>query len=81
VAVGTGSGSFGSFQSLGSQDSAFSDPLQQVVSNGYFTQDYVRGTTLFATFSGPVTATSSTAGTFAGGGAALVLRGRRPRQT
>ena len=40
VAVGTGSGSFGSFQSWGSQDSDFNDPLQQVVSNGHFTQDY-----------------------------------------
>ena len=65
VAVGTGSGSFGSFQSLGSQDSDFSDPLHQVVSNGHFTQDYGGGTTLFSTFSGTATATSSTAGTFA----------------
>jgi hypothetical protein len=65
VAVGTGSGSFGSFQSSGSQDSDFSDPLHQVVSNGHFTQDYGGGTTLFGTFSGTATATSSTAGTFA----------------
>jgi len=65
VAVGTGSGSFGSFQSSGSQDSDFSDPLHQIVSNGHFTQDYGGGTTLSGAFSGTATATSSTAGTFA----------------
>ena len=54
----------GAFQSSGSQDSDFTDPLHQIVSNGHFIQDYGSGTTLFGTFAGTATATSATGGTF-----------------
>jgi len=65
AATGTGTGTFGSFQSFGSQDSDFTDPLHQIVTDGHFTQDYGGGDTLFGTFSGAATATSLTGGTFA----------------
>ena len=65
VATGTGTGTFGSFQSSGFQDSDFTDPLHQTVTNGHFAQDYGGGNTLFGTFSGTATATSATGGTFA----------------
>jgi hypothetical protein len=38
--VGAGAGTLGSFVSAGSQDSDFSDPIHQIVTNGLFTQDY-----------------------------------------
>jgi hypothetical protein len=59
VAAGTGVSTLGSFQTSGSQDSDFTDPLHQIVSNGLFTQDY-GGATLVGTFSGTATATSAT---------------------
>jgi hypothetical protein len=59
VAAGTGVSTLGSFQAAGSQDSDFTDPLHQIVSNGLFTQDY-GGATLVGTFSGTATATSAT---------------------
>jgi hypothetical protein len=59
VAAGTGVSTLGSFRVTGSQDSDFTDPLHQIVSNGLFTQDYV-GATLVGTFSGTATATSAT---------------------
>ena len=64
VAAGTGTGTLGAFQSSGFQDSDFTDPLHQIVSNGHFTQDYGSGTTLFGTFAGTAAATSATGGTF-----------------
>jgi hypothetical protein len=60
VATGTGVSTLGSFQVAGSQDSDFTDPLHQIVSNGLFTQDYGGGATLVGTFSGTATATSAT---------------------
>ncbi len=63
VATGTGTSTLGSFQASGSEDSDFTDPLHQTVTNGHFTQDYGGGNTLFGTFSGTATATSSTGGT------------------
>jgi hypothetical protein len=50
----------GSFQVAGSQDSDFTDPLHQIVSNGLFTQDYGGDATLVSTFSGTAMATSAT---------------------
>jgi len=64
VAAGTGTGTLGSFQSSGFQDSDFTDPFHQTVTNGHFTQDYGSGNTLFGTFTGTATATSATGGTF-----------------
>ena len=64
VAAGPDTGTLGSFQSSGFQDSDFTDPLHQIVSNGHFTQDYGSGNTLFGTFTGSATATGATGGTF-----------------
>jgi len=63
VAIGTGSGTLGAFQSTGSQDSDFTDPLHQTVQNGHFTQSYAGGT-LFGSFMGTAAVTGPTSGVF-----------------
>ena len=63
VAIGTGSGALGAFQSTGSQDSDFTDPLHQTVQNGHFTQSYAEGT-LFGSFTGTAAVTGPTSGVF-----------------
>src|SRR5262245_64889231 len=64
TAIGTGSGTLGFFQSTGSQDSDFTDPLHQMVQNGHFMQDYGGGSTLFGSFTGTAAVTSATGGVF-----------------
>jgi hypothetical protein len=64
VATGTGTGTLGSFTSSGSQDSDFTNPAMQIVSNGQFTQDYGGGSTLFGTFTGTADQTTATGGNF-----------------
>jgi hypothetical protein len=64
VATGTGTGTLGAFTSSGSQDSDFTNPAMQIVSNGLFTQDYGGGSTLFGTFTGTADQTSATGGDF-----------------
>src|SRR5262245_17017997 len=64
AAIGTGSGTLGFFQSPGSQDSDFTDPLPQTVQHRHFTQDYGGGSTLFGSFTGTAAVTSATGGVF-----------------
>jgi len=64
VATGTGTGTLGAFTSSGSQDSDFTNPAMQVVSNGLFTQDYGGGSTLSGTFTGTADQTNASGGDF-----------------